>query len=449
MFDGLLEALSAPLRDMLHRLAHSSVEFPDLQPAFTLFAVTALSLACVGTLLAACVQDDVYYTLWAAGFLAADVALVAGLVWSVPPETSEVAATFHALWTFFTHISLVFNFAYMTILVILEVLLQVLIAVSAILLRAVPIFVLVNASVCLMVAWWLAAQDFFGVFCSWVHQLSYPSLPQNPAEAAHLPAAAQAVIDARHSHQVALQAGPPSLQVRPRSEEITDVQRVWVTWFTSTNDEMIRSGARRLVFAIQHSRRKQPLLPVQDIDAKYTFSAAYILAHHVTEEHRRRYDYSQTTGDKLYQFFQRLAGVLLQTFCPLPSLRPRFASLDNTLLLGLLFTPLMSLDFPEHPDRWASNDYSTERIEPDTSPALDELVTAAVRYLHGAFGPKKSSANEVTAIEHLGAVLVEAETRWELQRAEKTLERAVLDAVLLWKARKEGRRGPGCGRDGA
>ncbi|GAA6036775.1 hypothetical protein JCM8097_003474 [Rhodosporidiobolus ruineniae] len=300
MFAWLPTALTAPLRDMVGRLAHSSVEFPDLQPVLTLFAIAILAIAIVGTLLAAASESDVYYALCAAGCLVAQVALVAGLVWSVPPEASELAAAFHAHWTFFTHISLVFTFAYRVLLLVLEGLLHILIAVSAILLRAVPIFALMNASLCLTVAW-----------CQ--------------------------------------------------------------------------------------------------------------------------------TMVKLYRFFQRLAGVLLQTFFPLPSLRYRFTPFDRTLLRGLLFTPLVTFEFPQHPDKWITHAHSTERIEPDTTPALEELVDVSVRYLHSALGPHWTSAHEARAIQSLGAVLLEVQARWALQKAEKQLEVAVLDAVLLWKAAKEGR----------
>ncbi|GAA6036773.1 hypothetical protein JCM8097_003473 [Rhodosporidiobolus ruineniae] len=424
MLDGLLEALFAPVNASFTRLLQPSTSLPEFRTLLVLLLMLVCLALIIGNSICAVKERSPRAGADAALWFAAAVALAGGLVCTVPAESSDFAYAFHAVFKFFTTFTswplAVAYFLYRSVVIVIEAILATCFALVAAVLPAVLLFMLCNFCVWTAVGCAFATWTVFVVFCSSVQQrysLSPPRIP-NPADAAHLAAI-------------------------PASDEARTLQRIWLSWITTQADDQVLWLARRLTTATtdQHlSSKVQPLPPVEGFDGKYTLWAAEAIVPHARAEHLLRYDYSQTIVDKLVLFFHHLSGCLLQTFLPLPSLRDRFRPFEADLLEGVLFSPFATISMLRHPDNWTRRGMEGVRhIEPATSPALEELLTTAVQFLHGAFGTRPLMADRESAKQQLSTVLDEAATRMRAERADRYLPDAVLDAVLLWKARKEGR----------
>ncbi|GAA6043378.1 hypothetical protein JCM8097_005292 [Rhodosporidiobolus ruineniae] len=382
MLDWHFETLYPPLKEALHRIVHSPTTHPALQPILvvTLALLCFVGAAC-GLILGAVFLDLLVASVGAGLFLGA-IAVLLGFVWSVPAETCEIAAEVHEL-------------------------------VDKLL-------------------------GLFGNCLSWPFALAsfvFSSLLVVLEGALHLTIALSLILLPASIVFFFLNALIWALPVNARqSRRVGALQRLWLRWIKEFDDETVRWAAKRLTAA---SSGAQPLQHTATSSVpEYTAFAATALRPHVLQEHLRRCEYDTSPGAAVLRFLRNLSGFLFQTFLPFRSLQRRFRPFTRSTLYGLFLSPLATFYTTPHPDTWAR---SRILVRPDTAPALEELVEAAIGAYIEVYGKVTYNWKRDGTTGRLEDFLQEATTRHLAVETEEKAHEAILDAVLAWKSRKEGR----------
>ncbi|GAA6036734.1 hypothetical protein JCM8097_003452 [Rhodosporidiobolus ruineniae] len=150
-----------------------------------------------------------------------------------------------------------------------------------------------------------------------------------------------------------------------------------------------------------------------------------------------------TLTDEPKVFIQRLSGIFLQTFLPLPTLKHLFVKPDVETLSAVFLTPFnLEATNPTDPSEWpALNELGTlaPRLPPPHPALLGFLHALECFVVATAVLGIGSSGRRVDLEELVGVALEEVRLRRRAIEAEQKAHEAILEAVLAWKARKEGR----------
>ncbi|GAA5890384.1 hypothetical protein JCM6882_008816 [Rhodosporidiobolus microsporus] len=211
-----------------------------------------------------------------------------------------------------------------------------------------------------------------------------------------------------------------------------DLRRLDEPWLqlTRLDDDALRELCHGLDF-VSH------ILPVDDpryadVDAKMLRPAFVYIKTLLNEAYTARPTFTQdaTFLGVVYQLVGVLASIL-----PLPLLRHLRRPYRHELLAHFLLTPFL-VRYLLDPSR-AFFDPSDEIPPSLPGGHFNELVSALPAFLKSAQAAKVRSDR---AGQVLGTYLPLVEARRRAQRDEDRAHRAVLDAVLFWKGRKEEKR---------